>query len=173
MAVVNVKSTLVTNADATPVVLSSSYQAFGNDTNETGVCAVAASDSAASVYRFFRIPSNARIIDLQVMNDALTSGTSYKGGVLFTAGDGGGVAVTGSDAILFSALSLVAARSAWTSVYFPAIAAGSGAVANTTLRIWELLGLTADTFKLYDLAITAVTPSSVLGNVALQLTYAR
>lgn len=173
MAVVNTKSTLVTNADATPVVLSNPYQAFGNDANEVAVCSVAASDSAASVYRFFRIPSNARIIDLQVQNDALTSGTSYKGGVLFTAGDGGGVVVTGSDAILFSVLSLVAARSFWTSVYFPAIAAGSGAVANVNLRIWELLGLTADPFKLYDIAVSAVTPSSVLGNVALQLTYVR
>lgn len=173
MAVVNIKSTVVSNADATPVILNNPFVAYGGDYNETGVCAAGATDSAASVYRYFRIPSGARIQDVQVMNDANTSGTSYKCGVLFVAGDGGGVVVAASDQIFFSAVTMAAARSIWTSLYFPSILAGGGLVANTSLRIWELLGLAADPFKIYDLAISAVTPGSAGGNMAVQLSYVR
>lgn len=173
MAVVNIKSTVVSNADSTPVILNNPYQAYGGDYTETAFAAAGATDSAASVYRFFRIPSGARIMDVQVMNDANTAGTSYKCGVLFVAGDGGGVVVAGSDQICFAAVTMAAARNIWTSLYFPSILAAGGLVANTGLRIWELLGLTADPFKIYDFAISATTAGTAGGNMAVQLSYVR
>src|SRR6185437_16015509 len=158
MSVVNVLSTQITNDEATPSVRNNPYIAGGGDVEFTDVCAAGASDSAGSTYRFFRIPSNARIVDIQAMNDANTSGTSYKIGVLNTDPNGGGVVVAGSDAIFTPAgTSMASARNVWTSVYFPAVAGNSAAVANVGKRVWELLGLAADPNANYDVAITAVT----------------
>jgi hypothetical protein len=174
MAVVNLFSSQLTNAYATPVVLSNPYQAGGGDIVETAVIASGASDSAGSIYRYFRIPSNARIQDIALMNEtANTSGTSYKCGVYSVAVGGGAVPVANADQIFFNAVSMVTTRTVWTSVYSPSILAGGVAAANTGLRVWELLNLTADPFVLYDVGIAAVTPGSVGTNMALQLSYVR
>lgn len=172
MAVVNINSSNLTNAYATPPVLSNSYLASSSDFTSTDVCAMGASDSANSTYRYFRIPSNALILNVSVMNDANTSGTSYKCGVLGI--NGGGVVVAGSDAILFPAgTSMASARNVWTNLFFPAVAGSSAAVANVTKRVWELLGLTADPVATYEIAITAVTADSAGGNLALQVNWTR
>jgi hypothetical protein len=172
MAVVNIKSNLVTNADSTPVVLNSPYQSFSRPIVQTAVAAIGATDTAASVYRFVRIPSSALIQDIRLLNEtSMTTGTSYKAGVIFTGADGGGTVVTNSDTIFFSAISLVTTRLVWTSVYAPSLLAGGVLAANASLRIWELLGLTADPIKLYDLAVTATTAATVGGNLAMQVSY--
>lgn len=173
MAVVNIKSTLVSNADSSPVILNNPYVALGLDRFQTAVVAIGSTDTAASTYRLCKIASSANISDIQIQNDALTTGTSYKCGVLFQAVDGGAVVVAASDQICFSAVSMVAARNVWTSLYFPAILGAAGLVANQTLRIWELLGLTVDPFKVYDLVISGVTVSTVGGNIAARVAYAQ
>lgn len=174
MAVVNIKSSLITNADATPVVLSNPYTAFGGDVTETSSVTVGATDSATSTYRVCLLPSSAMLTDLRIMNEtSMTTGTSYKFGVLFNTVDGGAVVVANSDLIFASAISLVTTRSIWTSIYFPSILNAGGLSANTTLRIWELLGFTTDTFKMYHLAVTAVTAATVGGNLAVQVSYTR
>lgn len=172
MAVVNILSTQLTNFGSTPVVLTGSYLTGGNDFTATDVCAMGASDSNNSVYRFFKIPSNALITDIRVMNDANTSGTSYKCGLLLP--NGGSTVVSGSDAIFIPAgTTMASARNVWTSLYFPAIAGNSAAVANVTKRVWELLGLSSDPDAVYDLAVTAVTAGSAGGNLAVQASWVR
>lgn len=167
---VNVNSTQITNDLATPAVLNNPYLAGGTFREFVDVCAVGSGDGAASTYRFCRIPSNARISDIEVMNDALTTGTSYKCGVLGI--NGGGVVVASSDQIFMPVgTTMVTARNTWTSLYFPAIGAGAAAVANIPKRIWELLGLTSDPNATYDVVITAVTASTVNGNISIKLAF--
>ena len=176
MAVVSILSAQLTNAYAQPVVFSNPNQAPSNDVNERAVVATGATDSAGSIYRLFRVASNSCIADFQVMNDANTGGTSYKVGVYLVGAPGstgGAVPVTFADQILASAVSMAAARSVWTSLYFPAILNATGSPANITLRIWELLGLTSDPGGMYDVGIAAVTPGSAGGNIAVQLSYSR
>lgn len=170
MGVVNVNSTQITNNLATPPVLSNPYIAGGIYRECVDVCTMGSADSNNSTYRFFRIPSNARIGDIEVMNDANTSGTSYKCGVLLI--NGGSTVVAGSDAIFIpSGTTMASARNTWTSLYFPAIAGSSAAVANVTKRVWELLGLTSDPNATYDVVVTAVTAGSAGGSLALKLAY--
>lgn len=170
MGVVNVNSTQITNDLATPVVLNNSYLAGSFIKELVDTVSAGAADSNASTYRFGRIPSNARISDLEVMNDANTSGTSYKCGVLLI--NGGTTVVSGSDAIFFpTGTSMASARNTWTSLYFPAIAGASAAVANVGKRVWELLGLTADSNLTYDVVITAVTAGSAGGSMAVKLSW--
>lgn len=167
---VNVNSIQITNDLATPPVLNNPYLAGGTFREFVDVCAVGSGDGAASTYRFCRVPSNARISDIEIMNDALTTGTSYKCGVLGI--NGGGVVVASSDQIFIPAgTSMVAARATWTSLYFPAIGGAAAAAVNITKRVWELIGLTADPNLTYDVVITAVTASSVNGNIAMKLAF--
>lgn len=174
MAVVNILSSQLTNTYSQPVILSNPYQAGGGDVGKVDVCALGASDSAGSIYRFFRVPSNARLQNLQIQNDANTGGTSYKFG-LYKVGvpgsTGGAIAVTNGDVILASAISLASARNIWTEIYFPSILAAGGAVANLKLRLWELLGLTQDPTLEYDLGVAAVTAGTGGGNLAVQASY--
>ena len=171
MAVVNINSTQLTNTYSTPVVLTGSYLTGGGDFLSTDVCAMGASDSANSTYRFCRIPSNALVTNIAVLNDANTSGTSYKCGVLLV--NAGGVVSTSSDQIFFSAVTMASARSVWTNLLFPSIQAGGGAVANAGKRVWELCGFTTDPDAVYEIAVTAVTPGSAGGNLALQVNWTR
>jgi|SRR5215472_1329956 len=171
MAVVNVNSLQLTNTYNTPVILTGSYLTGGMDWTATDVCAMGATDSAGSTYRFCRIPSNALILNIAVMNDLNTAGTSYKCGVLLPSG--GGVVVTSSDQIFFSAVTMASARNVWTNLLFPSIQAGGGLVANTTKRIWELCGFSTDPDAVYEIAVTAVTAGTAGGNLALQVNWAR
>ncbi len=170
MAVVNVNSGQIGNDLLTPPVLNNPYVAGGIYREMVDVCAMGATDSAGSTYRFFRIPSNARVGDVEVMNDANATGTSYKCGVLFS--NGGSTVVAGSDALYIpSGTSLAAARQTWTSLYFPAIAGAGAAVANIPKRIWELLGLASDPGAIYDVVVTAVTAGTAGGNLSLKMAY--
>ena len=179
MAVVTVKSSQITNADSLPVVLSNPYLAGGGDIEEVANCVTGATDSAGSVYLYTAVPSGARILDIGVMNDANTSGTSYKCGVYLlptdpsAAGASNAVVVANSDTIFFSAVTMASARNTWTYTYFPAIAGSSGAVSNVEKRVWELLGLTADPLKIYRIGIAAVTPGTAGGNMALRVAYCK
>lgn len=169
MSVVNVNSNQLTNFYSQPVVLSNSFISGGGDFVATDICALGATDSANSTYRFCRIRSNALILGINVMNDANTAGTSYKCGVLLP--NAAGVVNTASDQIFFSAVTLATARSVWTPLVFPSIQSGGGAVANVQKRVWELCGLTADPSAEYEVVVTAVTPGTAGGNLALQVNW--
>lgn len=169
MGVVNVNSGLVTNMLATPAVFNNPYQDSGRPVVKMANIATGAADSNGSTYRYFRVPSNACVESISVMNDANTSGTSYKCGVY--AINGGAIAVANADVIFFSAASMASARSVWTGLYFPSILAAGGSAANVGLRVWELLGLAADPQVEYDVVVVATTVGSAGGNMALKLSY--
>jgi hypothetical protein len=171
MAVVTIYSTQLVNVNATPPQYSGSYMTGGMDWTATDICAMGATDSAGSTYRFCRLPSNALILDVKVMNDANTAGTSYKCGV-YTIG-GGGPAVTNADVIFFSGVTMASARNVWTSLFFPSVLNAGGLVANATKRVWELLGLNSDSGLLYDVAVAAVTAGTAGGNLALSVNWTR
>ena len=184
MAVVNVKSALVTGMDATPRALGSGYVAGANDITTTAVVACGATDSAASVYRVGFLPSGVLLSDLSIINDANTAGTSYKFGVGYQTQDIGKVQVIPgvnsysttlpvqyADQIFASGVSMASARTVWTPILLPAILNGTGTALQTTLRVWELLGLAQDPYVVFHLLITAVTPGTAGGNIAVRFNY--
>jgi hypothetical protein len=172
MAVVTVLSQYLTNQAASPRVLTGAYIAGQKSVDAVSNVVVGASDSAGSLYKYFRIPSNARVVNVSCMNDANTSGTSYKCGVYFSSdSSSSGVVVANSDQIFFSAVSMASARNVWTTLYSPQILSASFSIVNVEKRIWELLGLAADPVATYEVVITAVTPGSAGGNMALQISY--
>lgn len=78
MAIVNLKgSRVMTNADASPVVISAPGTGGGAVRSWTETVEVTASDSVSSTYLLARLPSNARIMGLSTVSwdDLATTGS--------------------------------------------------------------------------------------------------
>lgn len=186
MAVVNTLSTLISNYDASPRVLSSGYQAGGSDTIFVATVGAGATDSIGSTYRFGFLPSGVRVQDIQLMNDATTAGTwqlgvydndqqactTVTGGVTSVAA-AGAVPVANANVIFGTGISTAAANLQWKSVYAPTVLAGANAAINAGKRVWELLGLDKDPFYEFHLVLTATVAPTAAGNITLQTSWIR
>lgn len=120
---------------------------------------VAAADDDGSVYRLFRIPSNAAIKMVRVTNTAITGGTDYDLGIYDI--DSG--AVVDKD-LFFDGRSVASAGY------------GANAFVRTTLvdytnKLWEYtpLSLTSDPKKEYDVALTANTVGTADGTIVIDM----
>lgn len=163
MAVVNTKSNIVTNADGDPRVKNPALIMGGRLREQVGTVEVAAADDDTSTFRMGRVHSSWRISSLELFNDAITAGTSYDLGLYDIAANGGAVV----NATLFaSAVDLSSARVAPLDIRYEA-----GDIINVEKAIWELLGLTADPGKFYDLVLRANTIGSAAGTISLRTRY--
>ncbi len=161
MAVVAVKSTLITNADATPVVLNSPRVDGGFERIEVATAAITSGDSIASTYRMFRVPSNAVMTDLRIYSPVIGTTTISDIGLYRTAKDGGAV----QDADFFaSALSLKDGALNGTDVLHEAAVF---TIDNSGKELWEALGLTSDPAVFYDVALTLTAAADATGTVKL------
>jgi hypothetical protein len=161
MAVANTKSSIVAARDAgknVPFYLS------GADMHEAvATVEVAAGDDDNSVYRFVRVHSSWSLRVILLTNDAITGGTAYHCG-LYDVAENGGAAV---DADVFAtSVDLSSARVAPTDLLFEALN-----IDKIEKRLWEVLGLSADPGKEYDLALTGATAGSGAGTVSLRVNW--
>lgn len=164
MAVVNSKSDTVTKLDAIPREVADSYKYAGRLLISKDDVEVAADDNDNSVYRMTRVPSNACIKELNVLNDAITGGSNYDLGVYETA-ENGGAAV---DADRFaSGIDMSTAR----TLPLNAIYEAGLDIADGDKRLWEILGLSEDPHKHYDLCFTANTVGTAAGSLALEMVW--
>lgn len=186
MGVVNTLSTLISNYDASPRVLSSGYLAGGSDTIFVATVAATATDSIGSTYRFGFLPSGVRVQDIQIMNDATTAGVfqlgvydndqqscvTFTGGVK-TTGAPSAVPIANANLIFATGVSTAAAQLQWKSVYAPTVLNGANAAINANKRVWELLGLDLDPFYEFHLVATSTTATTAAGNITLQASWIR
>lgn len=161
MAVEAVKSTLITNADATPAVLNSPRVDGGFERIEVATVAVTNADSVASTYRMFRVPSNAVMTDLRIYSPDIGTTTITDIGLYRTAKDGGAVV----DADFFaSALSLKDGALNGVDVLHEAAVF---TIANSGKELWDALGLTSDPSVFYDVTMTLTGAADATGTVKL------
>ena len=166
MAVVAVKSTLVTNADATPAVLNNPRVDGGYERIEVSTVAITSGDTTASTYRMFRVPSNAVMTDLRIYAPDIGTTTAADIGLYRTAKDGGAV----QDADFFaSAVSLNGGAINGTDVLHEAAVF---TIANSGKELWEALALTSDPSVFYDVALTLTGDADAAGTVKLIGRYA-
>lgn len=149
MATVN--STWIGNVAATPKVATNANQSVGQLFSAKSVATVSATQASGDVIRLVRVPSNARIdIVLLTTGDATTAG-AINIGIWQTAENGGAVV----DADLFaSALALTGgpftnSNQTWES--------GEYTYAESCLPLWQVLGLSADPCRDYDVAAQVST----------------
>ena len=161
MAVVAVKSTLITNADATPAVLNSPRVDGGFERIEVATAAITDTDSIGSTYRMFRVPSNAVMTDLRIYSPDIGTTTISDIGLYRTAKDGGAVV----DADFFaSALSLKDGALNGVDVLHESAVFS---IANSGKELWDALGLTSDPSVFYDVAFTLTAAADATGTVKL------
>lgn len=166
MAVVNTKSTPITNADAKPRLPNTAVTDGGPVLEKVGTLEAVSGDSINSVYRMLRIRSSTRVTELLLYCDAITT-CAADVGLYRTADDGGAVV----DADFFaSAQSLASASVVGLNVLYEA-AAGPADVANIEKRVWQMLGLTADPGVQYDVALTLTAAAGSAGTVSLKCRY--
>lgn len=164
MAVANTKSTIVTNHDASPVDLTAAYLFHGRVRSQRGFVEVAAADDDTSVYRLFRVWSGWLIDDILIANDAITAGTVFDLGVYDVSANGGAAV----DADFFATNVDLSSASAFRSLLLEATATDLDKVEK---RLWELLGLSSDPQKFYDIALTGDTVGTAAGTIAGKLSY--
>lgn len=169
MAVVNIKSTAVTNAEKVPKTLSTPNISRGKLHQSIGVTAVGAADSIASTYRLCRVLSGDRLATLALFCTAITSAAANIG--LYETIDNGALPVvspsfTGTQA----AAMLAAAQSLATALNGVNITYSVTTLANMEKRIWELLGFTSDPGKSYDLVLTLTAAATAAGTVGAHVT---
>jgi hypothetical protein len=147
----NRTSTAIANMTATPKVLNNPARGVGELKEVVGVVTSAADDASGSVFRFNRIPSNARVSQvLLCAADATTAGAINIG--LYDTAENGGAAV---DADLFaSAVDLTGGPFNNLDVTFES---GEYTYAESEKPLWEVLGLSADPCKDYDLVAVVST----------------
>ena len=159
MAVVAVKSTLITNADATPVVFNSPRVDGGPERVAVATAAITSGDDIASTYRMFRVPSNAVMTDLKIYSPDI--GTTTIADIGLYAADGGAVV----DADFFaSALSLKDGALNGTDVLHEAAVF---TIANSGKELWSALALTSDPGVFYDVTLTLTGAADATATVKL------
>ena len=169
MAVVNTKSTAITNADAGTGTLTNAAVIGAVLKEAVGTLEAVSGDSIGSVYRLARVPSNARMSRVLLCNDAITT-CAADVGPYRTAADGGAVV----DADFFgSAVSLASAVLSYTDVTHESGGSGNqfGEIANVEKPLWQALGLSADPGVLYGIALTLTAAAGSAGTVSLKAQY--
>lgn len=162
MGVVNTKSTAITNADQTqPRAITPSYLAGGLIHTSVGAVEVAAADDDTSIYRMVRLPANAVIYRIEVLNDAITAGTDYDIGLYQTA-ENGGVAVNAS--LFATAIDMSMARTLPLDAMFEVLG-----IEQVEKRLWEHAALASDPMREYDLCFTANTVGSAAGTLVMRV----
>lgn len=155
-----VKSTPITNADATPAVLNKAQIAGGRVLEHRGVALVTTTKDIGSTYRFFRVKSSDLVSQLLLDNATCGAACTADFGLYRTAADGGAVV---SAALFASALDMNTANRALDITR----ESGTITVANMEKKIWELLALSADPQIDYDVAATLTAASAATGSVCL------
>jgi hypothetical protein len=159
MGVVTTKSKVITNRDAG--TLSNSNIAKGNVLEALGVVSAVSGDSIGSKYIFAQVPSNARMSEVLVTAPDIGTTTAADIGLYDTTANGGAVV----DADFFTAAFVLNAGAVANSN----VAHGNViTLANSEKMLWELLGLTSDPCKHYDIAATLTGAADAAGAIHMK-----
>jgi hypothetical protein len=147
----NVNSTWITNAVATPAVLTDASKSVGTLREASSAATTANNQAQNDTVRLVRVPSNARISQvLFSAADASTAG-AINVGIWQTAENGGAVV----DADLFaSALDLTGGPFENSDITFES---DEYTYAESAKPLWEVLGLSADSNRDYDVVAEVST----------------
>jgi hypothetical protein len=157
MAVVNVKSAVITNLDAVPAVKPAVEDMRGRLKVIPFTVEIANGDSIASTYRVARVHSDHRILSIRKFSDAVT-GAIADVGLYRTNADGGAVVLATAYG---SAVSLVAA-----DVIGAELAFEQRDIVNIMKYVWGDAGLTADPNLDYDVTFTLTAAATAAGTLS-------
>ena len=162
MATEALKSPAITNATATPAVLNNASVTGGVMQCSAEVLEWTTGVTSGSTYRYFQVPSNARVHALNLFSDAFTTTGAADIGLY----DINGGAVV--DADLFASAQVLTTALNGTDVTHESAA---NPIDNADEMIWQRLALTSDPKKAYDVVMTSTATNGSAGTVALKIAY--
>ncbi len=172
-----VKSTFITNRDASPVVGTGASIAGGNTRQATGYVTTATTATTASYYPLVSVPSNCRITSLNIRCEALGSGCTANFGVFVP---------TVTNAKLLALSSAYTSAAAIDADFFASDKDVSGALTTATeilnesttntiakqeQELWQAVGLASDPGCMLDIAMTLTAATVAGGKVQLVCGY--
>jgi len=165
MAVDHVKSSFITNADASPAVANTAGEGGPGVLKSVEGSAVAiASSSADATYQLVRIPSNCKVKSLLFESAAQGAGKFDLGLYYATDGEGGKptalLAAAAIDQDFFAAVIDCASAVAITEAVNQS---GSYTIDERTQPIWQAVGLTSDPGGYFDIVATVKTTAVTTG----------
>ena len=164
MAVVTTLSNLLTNLYGTSPNLLNPTWLNGDVPNiYKAKVSVANGDSSGSVYRICRLNSGDSVSTLKLVCDALGGSCAGKLGLYEVNSATVAESTAGNAALFVSSQSLVSAIAGVDQRWAVLTAA------TMTQRVWELLGLSADSKKNYDLCWTLTAASAAAGVLAMEV----
>lgn len=177
MAAGTVKSENITNIEASPIVIRDKKQGELKVLIDQDAIATTSTDDVGDIMLLAAIPSNAVILDIELLNDDLDSGTALAiDAGLYYSGIGGNQVENGNtsgvvvDADCFATATTVlsGANVTYTSVRFEA-----DDIVNIKKEAWEVAGLTEDCGgTLYiGLTVTTAATGSQVGDVVVKVSY--
>jgi len=159
------KSTQITNRDSTPVVLNTATlgpvaKAF----NAVGkITAVGTTDGSGDVYRFFEVPTNARVDSVRLYCAALAGSSAMDVGLYRNTRDGGAVV----DADFFASAQSLASALTGTEISHESTVY---TLAKREQPLWQAVGLSADPGGTFDVCGTLTATVNTGGDVLLVMT---
>lgn len=166
MAVVNSKSTRVSNADTQPPVLSNVVVQHGRVRSAIATFEAVSGDSIGSTYRLHRVHSSWRVVAALLSCDAITTCAADLG-LYNVPGRGSTDGTVVSVACYASAQSLAAAI----TVLPVNLAFEARDIANAQRQVWQDAGATTDPGFWYDLTLTLTAAAGSAGTINVELLY--
>ncbi len=173
------KSTLITNRDANPKVLTDGAVSGGQMSMSYGFIYTGASDAAGTNYKMVQVPSSARLSSLGFINTTLGNSSSIDTTVWYptTVPSGGGAFLAQSVAatvISSSCFKTAILGDTTNATYLELIS-----TANTLnypqyreLPLWQVVGLTSDPEIEFDIGFSVRVAVATAGYIGLNATYA-
>lgn len=171
------KSTLLTNRDSVPKVLTDGYLAGGQSVNTIGSVQTGTSDSAGSFYRLISVPSNARVETLKWQSAILSNSCIVDLAVWFPttipAGGGSFIPTACAGVLIGSNFFATALNAGGPAVAITDITNQSG---NYTIPLqetplWNVLGFAADPEMSFDLGFSVKVATGAAGYIGLKCSY--
>lgn len=179
MTATTVKSENVTNVETNPTALLDKKNGQLNVVIDQDAVATTSLDEAGDVTLFGPIPSNAVILDLEILNDDLDSNCTPALAMdwgLYYSGIGGTQAKDGNtsgtvidvDAFATAETNLQAAKKVWTSIRYEA-----DDITDCDKEAWSVAGLSADPGGLFYVGCSVETAAgtAAAGDIVVKITY--
>jgi len=164
MAVVTTKSGQITNRDASPSVANNPGLHGGYLKTSGGFITAASGDSSTSTYIMAQVPSNAYVKDVLLSCEGAATAGAADIGIYQTTANGGAVV----DADFFASVVLLTTELNRSSVVHESEVYDKEDVEKP---LWEALGLSEDSNRMYDVVITLTTGIDAADDIGLEVQY--
>jgi hypothetical protein len=172
------KSTLLTNRDATPKVLTDAFLGGGIMEEVQGSVKVGTSDSANSYYRLVQVPSNSKLSQIYWQSDAIgtSAGSIFDLGVWFPTSiqqGGGNFLSSGSAGVIIASSIFAAGLTANTANALTEITNQSlnYTIALQETPLWNVLGFASDPEIDFDMGFVTRVATGAAGYISLKVRY--